>query len=205
VAILQAIRADQISESQDRKLQHEHLTRALSEQSTTVNRLASELTGVCFRVTSIEAEQQKTSATLATVKERQDGCAARITHAGDSTEIRELRAQLQRAVSRQSDTPPRGVLRPRPSAEDGTATAWVYSRAGKAVLTALAALIVAALGAFAPWTLPPTADPQTMPARPPARLPVRPEQPTPADEQETDDGALGGDPSTSYDDRRVAP
>lgn len=177
MSILQAIRADQLSASQDRKNQYRHVADSLAEQNTSVNRLSTDVAGLSVRTATIEVEQQKHSALLGQVKERQDGCAARITHDNDTTEIRDLRSQLQNAVHRRF-TPPHGIKlptrppAPAPTPSDAHANWWT-SNAGKALLTALAGLLVAIASILTPWaSLAPSAATEAA-RRPPTVRPVR--------------------------------
>jgi len=158
--ILREIRADQIKVAQEHRNQYGRIADTLSEQNTAVNRLATDVAGLSVRTATIEVEQQKHSSMLGQVKERQDGCAARISHGDDTTEIRELRSQLQKAVQRRS-TPPRGVRIATVTAEETTG-GWWSSAAGKAVLTALAGLLVAFASAITTWAaMSPSSPPAT--------------------------------------------
>lgn len=206
MSVLQAIRADQVSAASDRKSQYRHLANALAEQNIAVNRLSTDLAGICLRTAAIELEQQKHIELLSRVKERQDGCAARITHADDTTEIRELRSQLQRAVSRQSYTPPHGTRSQRSSRSadaDNPALAWLRSGPGRVLLTAVAGLLMAILGLVTPWSPLDAGEPTEAATRPRA---VRPALSVPADDKIREDSDMGLAPDTSYPPRgRVAP
>lgn len=172
IEILQEIRSDQIRATRDHKSQYGRIADALGEQNATVSRLSTDVAGLSVRTATIEIEQQKHSALLGQVKERQDSCAARITHDDDTTEIRDLRAQLHRAVTRRS-TPPRGVKAATPSMFPAVASGLWSSPAGKAVLTAMAGLLVAIASALTTWaTIAPSSQPEGR-QRPAALHPVR--------------------------------
>lgn len=148
--ILQEIRSDQIRTAQEHRDQYSRIADVLGEQNAAVNRLSTDVAGLSVRTATIEIEQQKHAALLGQVKERQDSCAARISHGDDTTEIRELRTQLHKAVQRRS-TPPRGVKVVTVDGVESAATSWWSSAAGKAVLTALAGLLVAIASAITTW------------------------------------------------------
>lgn len=173
--ILREIRADQIQAAQEHKNQYSRIADALTEQNAVVNRLSTDVAGLSVRTATIEIEQQKHASLLGQVKERQDGCAARITHGDDTTEIREIRSQLHKAILRRS-TPPRGIkIETVVGAE--TASGWWSSPAGKAVLTALAGLLVAIASALTTWaTLSPSQAPAPRQA-PPIASPANPGTP----------------------------
>lgn len=172
--ILQEIRADQIKAASEYKSQYSRIANILSEQNSTVNKLSTDVAGLSVRAATIEIEQQKHAAILNQVKERQDGCAARISHDDDTTEIRDLRAQLQKAVQRRS-TPPRGVRIATVDLSEATGGGWWTSPAGRAVLTALAGLLVAIASALTTWaTMSPSSPPVTRQA-PPMAAPELPE------------------------------
>jgi hypothetical protein len=178
--ILREIHANQISAAQEHKNQYGRIADVLGEQNTAINRLSTDVAGLSVRTATIEIEQQKHATLLGQVKERQDGCAARITHGDDTTEIREIRSQLHKAVQRRS-TPPRGIKIA--AIVDGSEQAtggWWSSPAGKSVLAALAGLLVAIASALTTWaTLSPSASPvprQTPPMTSPS------DSRTPADE-----------------------
>jgi hypothetical protein len=206
MSVLQAIRADQVAASHDQKSQYRHLANAIAEQHAAVNRLSTDMVGVCLRTAAIELEQKRHFEILSKVKERQDGCAARITHADDTTEIRELRAQLQRAVSRQSYTPPHGVRKLRSSESDpdsGALLVWLRSGPGRVLMTAIAGLLMAILGLVAPWSPLDAGEPTEAATRPHA---TRPARPAPPDDQEDEGSDMGLAPDTSYPPReQVAP
>lgn len=171
--ILREIRADQIKTAQEHRAQYGRIADTLSEQNQTVSRLATDVAGLSVRTAAIEIEQQKHATMLGQVKERQDGCAARISHGDDTTEIRDLRNQLQKAVQRRS-TPPRGVKIATVDALELTGS-WWSSSAGKAVLTALAGLLVAIASALTTWaTMSPSATPAA-PQRAPVTAPAAPD------------------------------
>lgn len=172
--ILQEIRADQIKTAQEHRTQYSRIADVLGEQNAAVNRLSTDVAGLSIRTATIEIEQQKHATLLGQVKERQDGCAARITHGDDTTEIREIRSQLHKAVQRRS-TPPRGIkIAAIVEGSEQATGGWWSSTAGKAVLTALAGLLVAIASALTTWaTLSPSqaptprqAPPMTSPANP---------------------------------------
>jgi hypothetical protein len=149
--ILQEIRADQIKAAQEHRGQYGRIADILGEQNNAVNRLSTDVAGLSVRTATIEIEQQKHAALLGQVKERQDGCAARISHGDDTTEIREIRSQLHKAVQRRS-TPPRGIkIATIVEGSEPVAASWWSSVAGRAVLTALAALLVAIASALTTW------------------------------------------------------
>lgn len=163
--ILQEIRADQIHAALEHKNQYGRIADTLNEQNSAINRLSTDVAGLSVRTATIEIEQQKHAALLGQMKERQDGCAARISHGDDTTEIRDLRAQLHKAVQRRS-TPPRGI---KIATVDGIEAAggWWSSPAGRAVLTALAGLLVAIASALTTWaTMSPSAPPAPRQAPP---------------------------------------
>lgn len=143
--LLQAIRADQIKGREEHKGQYQRLSNILGEQNTAINRLSTDVASLSLKTANLEFEQRKHADTLARVKEAQDGCAARITHRDDSTEIRSLRDQLHKAVIRRM-TPAGGV--PRHRAGQDAAGSWWQTPAGKAVLGALAGLLVALTSAL---------------------------------------------------------
>lgn len=147
--ILREIRENQISAAQEHKSQYGRIADVLGEQNTAINRLSTDVAGLSVRTATIEIEQQKHATLLSQVKERQDGCAARITHGDDTTEIREIRSQLHKAVQRRS-TPPRGIKIATVEGIEAT-SGWWSSPAGKSVLAALAALLVAIASAITTW------------------------------------------------------
>jgi hypothetical protein len=178
--ILQEIRADQIKTAQEHRTQYGRIADTLGEQNAAVNRLSTDVAGLSIRTATIEIEQQKHATLLGQVKERQDGCAARISHGDDTTEIREIRSQLHKAVQRRS-TPPRGIkIAAIVDGSEPVAASWWSSPAGKSVLAALAGLLVAIASALTTWaTLSPSASPvprQTPPMTSPS------DSRTPADE-----------------------
>lgn len=148
--ILQEIRSDQIRTAQEHRDQYSRIADVLGEQNAAVNRLSTDVAGLSIRTATIEIEQQKHATLLGQVKERQDSCAARITHGDDTTEIRELRSQLHKAVQRRS-TPPRGVKAATVEGVEPVAGGWWASVAGRAVLMALAGLLVAIASALTTW------------------------------------------------------
>lgn len=167
--ILREIRADQIKTAQEHRSQYGRIADTLTEQNTAVNRLATDVAGLSVRTATIEIEQQKHATLLGQVKERQDGCAARISHGDDTTEIRDLRTQLQKAVQRRS-TPPRGIRIANVGPDEATG-GWWSSAAGKAVLTALAGLLVAIASAITTWAAMSPSSPPAAPQRAPITAP----------------------------------
>jgi hypothetical protein len=165
--ILREIRENQISAAQEHKSQYGRIADVLGEQNTAINRLSTDVAGLSIRTATIEIEQQKHATLLGQVKERQDGCAARISHGDDTTEIREIRSQLHKAVQRRS-TPPRGIkIAAIVDGSEQAASGWWSSPAGKAVLTALAGLLVAIASALTTWaTLSPSQAPTPRQAPP---------------------------------------
>jgi hypothetical protein len=172
MSILQAIRADQQNAARDRKSEYRHVADALGEQSAAVNRLSMDVSGLSIRTATIEVEQQKHAVVLGLVKERQDGCVARVTHDADNTEIRDLRAQLQKAVTRRL-TPPHGIKLPSYFPRSSSAGNWWSSNTGKILLGALAGLLVAIANLLAPWASLSSDGPQIAPARPHVVRPIR--------------------------------
>lgn len=145
IPLLQAIRGDQIKGREEHKAQYQRIANVLGEQNTALNRLSTDVAGLSIRTATLELEQRRHAATLDRVKEQQDGCVARISHGDDTTEIRDLRQQLHKAVTRRT-TPPGGTLRQTP-----LAPSWWSTHPGKAVLGALAGLLVAATSAITTW------------------------------------------------------
>ena len=143
--ILKEIRSGQVHDRQEHKEQYRNLANALGTQNAALNQLSTDVAALSVRTSMLEIELQKQSVTVHDVKERQDGCAARITHDADNTEIRDLRSQLHKAVARRM-TPFAGV-----SVHRDERIAWWSTTAGKAVLGALAGLLVAATTAITTW------------------------------------------------------
>lgn len=144
IPLLQAIRGDQLRGQEEHKTQFKRLANSLTEQNTAINRLSTDVAGLSIRTATLELEQRKQATTIGLVKERQDGCSARVTHAEDSTEIRQIRDQLHKAISKRL-TPTNG----RPAYQEKPQ--WWTTPAGKAILGALAGLLVALTSAVTTW------------------------------------------------------
>ena len=169
IDLLRDIRDDQIKGREEHKGHYQRLSNVISEQNSALNRLSTDVAGLSVRTATVELEQRKQADTLARMKEIQDGCAARITHADDSTEIRNIRNQLHKAIQRRM-TPPHGVPYKGAEVQDAPKSWWA-TQPGKALLGAIAGLIVAITTAITTYF-----------AMAPARaIPVAPIKPVPAD------------------------
>lgn len=135
ITMLRSLRAGQVAGLDAHKGHYQRLANTLGQQNSELNNLSNEVAGLSAKTTNLELEQSRQRKILGKVKELQDGCAARVTHTDDSTEIRSLRDQFHRAVLSRRSTPPRGTPPP--------VNRWWQSQAGKAVLGALAGLLVA--------------------------------------------------------------
>lgn len=144
IPLLRSIKNDQTKGREENKEHYKRVANILSEQNNAINRLSTDVAQLSVRTATIELETRKHAITLSQVKERQDGCAARVTHENDTTEIRDLRGQLQKAISRRSS--PNGV-----KAYVEPVKSWWGTAAGKNVLAALAGLLVALTSAVTMW------------------------------------------------------
>lgn len=162
IPLLRSIKDDQTKGREENKEHYKRVANILSEQNNAINRLSTDVAQLSVRTATIELETRKHAITLSQVKERQDGCAARVTHENDTTEIRDLRGQLQKAISKRSS--PKGI-----PVYSEPVKSWWGTPAGKNVLAALAGLLVALTSAITMWIAMRSGTPAPVePARVPA-------------------------------------
>lgn len=139
ISLLREVRTDQMHSRREFQDSMRRLEDSIVEQSRSINLLSTDIASLSIRTATLESSLKKSEGTLTTVKERQDGCLARIEREDENTEIRKMRTDLMDAIEKQSLRKRQTPLYSRPP----RIRSWWGTEAGKAVLLALAGLLVA--------------------------------------------------------------
>jgi hypothetical protein len=142
----------------DQKDSFQRIDNAILDQAQMIGQIARDTSTLAARVTILEHDLSRQNTELSEIKSRQDSCLARLTHEDDTTEIRKLRelvAKRGKATIPPGHTTGSGRPYKRPSKHPMAD----LSGAKRAVLMALAGLLVAATSALTTYFALPKPEP----------------------------------------------